>query len=454
MKKLMPVVLLCVMVMMLFISWSTVLNFDKDKLEEYEQHIQSGDKLKEKEVYVDAVSEYEAALRLRPDNYELAMEIVHLYEKLDEMDSYVTACNRAISADSTKLEPYILLADYYMEKSNNSKAYSILQSANEVIKDNEEIKNRIITLKKDYSEITIADSNVGDLYYYDGLNSYYSMVKRDGKCGLLSTSASMYLECEYDDIGLMVDNLMPVQRDGEYFFVNEDMYRKLVPDVTVEYFGSFGDGYAPTKYNGYYGYVNEKLLQCNIGEENKIQDSGTKITYNFNLDYAGSFANGVAAVRKENKWALVSSSLEYITDYEFDDILMDEYGYCSRYGRIFAKKADGYYLYDCEGTKISGPYEDAKLFVSKEPAAVKQNGKWGFISQNGEMVIKPNYEDAKSFSLGYAPYCESGKWGCIGENGELIIEPTFDELYSFAGNGYALSKSENTYKYIVIHIYD
>lgn len=456
MKNLMPLVLMCVMVIMLLVSWSTILKHDDDVLAEYQQHVEMGEKLENKEIYIDAVEEYEAALALRPDNYDLAMKIIDLYEELGIDKSYENACKNAITADSSKAEPYLLLADYYIKTSNNSQAYSILKEGVEKIPENEDFIEKIIELKRTYTQTTIAQSEVGDIYYYDGLDNYYVRVKIDDKYGLINTSASLFLECEYDDIGIMADNLMPVKKNGEYYFVNEDLYRKLVPDVTVEYFGSFGDGYAPAKYNGFYGYVDENLNQCNIGDSESADnttDDGI-ITYSFDLDYAGCFLNGVAAVKKGDSWALVDSSLSYITDYEFEDILIDEYGFCSKNNRIFAKKSDGYYLYDCEGNELAGPFEDAKLFVSDQPAAVKQNGKWGFVAQNGELVIEPKYEDANSFSVGYAPYLEGGKWGCIDVDCNVLIDPTFDELWSFSAEGYSISKTEDIYKFVIVPVYE
>lgn len=451
MKNLMPVILLCAMVIMLMVSWSTVLNHDKNRLAEFDGHIEMADELVEKGIYVDAVEEYEAALRLQPENFDLAMKIVDLYEELEDYNSYVTACKNAISADKSRVEAYLLLADYYVENSSNSQAYSVLIEALSYNPESEEISKRIVELKKDYSETTINESEVGSVYYYEGINSYYARIKRDGKYGLLSSSASVYLDCEYDDIGLMSNNLMPVKKNGEYYYVNEDFKRKLVPDVMVEYFGTFGDGYAPAKYKGYYGFVDEKLNQCSIGESDSSENTKE---YNFDLDYAGCFSNGVAAVKKGNKWALVDSLMNYVTEFKFDDILVDEYGFCSKYNRIFAKESDGYYLYDCEGNKLSGPYDDAKPFVSDQPAAVKQNGKWGFVSIDGNWVIEAKYKDAESFGVGYAPFLENGKWGCIDTNGSVLIEPAFDELGAFSENGYAIAKTDNIYRYVIVRVYE
>ena len=50
---------------------------------------------------------------------------------------------------------------------------------------------------------------------------------------------------------------------------------------------------------------------------------------------------------------------------------------------------------------ITPQYEDAKLF-SESLAAVKQDGKWGYIDTNNNVVISFEYDTANSFSEGYA----------------------------------------------------
>ena len=58
------------------------------------------------------------------------------------------------------------------------------------------------------------------------------------------------------------------------------------------------------------------------------------------------------------------------------------------------------------------PFENARAFVSDQPAAVQKDGKWGFVSISGELVQECRYQDADSFSeIGYAPVEENDLWG-------------------------------------------
>lgn len=61
---------------------------------------------------------------------------------------------------------------------------------------------------------------------------------------------------------------------------------------------------------------------------------------------------------------------------------------------------------------IPAKYYLAENF-SEGLAAVKINGKWGFIDKTGKMVIPATFSGAKDFSEGLAAVEINGKWGYI-----------------------------------------
>ncbi len=241
----------------------------------------------------------------------------------------------------------------------------------------------------------------------------------------------------YDDIGLLSESVIPVKKNDEYYYIDENGYRKLVPDTPAEYLGTFNYGFAPAKFDGIYGYVDKKM------DQNHME-----------YTYAGVFSNGIAPVQQSGKWAVIDSDFKNLTGFVFDEIVMNEYDVCSDYGVFFAKIGNTYALYDKTGKELAGGFEDVHMFASEEPAAVKQGGKWGYISLTGEMVISPKYEEARSFCLGYGPFMENGKWGCIDKAENVLIEPTFDEMDVFKKNGTAKVVLEGEKKYISVTIYD
>ena len=131
-----------------------------------------------------------------------------------------------------------------------------------------------------------------------------------------------------------------------------------------------------------------------------------------------------------------------VTDFEFDDIIINDFGICSEGGYFFASKGGKYALYNSKGKQVgSESFENAKMFVCDEPAAVKQNGKWGFVDTDGKIVIKPQYEDANSFCLDFAPIQQGEFWGYIDGSGKIITDienDKFSAAYSLDTNGYSV----------------
>ena len=62
-------------------------------------------------------------------------------------------------------------------------------------------------------------------------------------------------------------------------------------------------------------------------------------------------------------------------------------------------------------------------------AAVKFNGKYGYIDQTGKFVIEPQYDDADTFCEDELARIQlDGKYGCIDKSGKIIIKPQYEWL--------------------------
>ncbi len=65
-------------------------------------------------------------------------------------------------------------------------------------------------------------------------------------------------------------------------------------------------------------------------------------------------------------------------------------------------------------------------------AAVKIDGKWGYIDEAGRIAITPRFDGAGEFTEGLSTVIIGGKYGFIDKGGKVVIEPAFDVAWPFS----------------------
>ncbi len=63
--------------------------------------------------------------------------------------------------------------------------------------------------------------------------------------------------------------------------------------------------------------------------------------------------------------------------------------------------------------------------------AIKKDGKWGFVDNQGRLRIPNRYDMVKHFSEGLAPFLLRGKWGFLNKEDDIIIHPTYENVEPF-----------------------
>jgi hypothetical protein len=79
-----------------------------------------------------------------------------------------------------------------------------------------------------------------------------------------------------------------------------------------------------------------------------------------------------------------------------------------------------------------GKWDEAKPFPNDDPAAVKKDGRWGFINRKGEQVIPHDWDETTGFDgQGRACVALDRKWGVIDPSGKWIVPLYFNHLAGF-----------------------
>ncbi|MBI3510705.1 MAG: WG repeat-containing protein [Bacteroidetes bacterium] len=78
----------------------------------------------------------------------------------------------------------------------------------------------------------------------------------------------------------------------------------------------------------------------------------------------------------------------------------------------------------------------------KYMAYVKVKGKYGYINENGDMLIDAKYENAWSFIRGCAVVKENGKYGLINKEGNYIVKNEYDSMIPFSSSCIIIEKNK------------
>ncbi|MDR0935120.1 MAG: WG repeat-containing protein [Oscillospiraceae bacterium] len=395
------------------IAWLAVINSATDSQKQAALVKAADDYLSDK-VYVRAVPLLETAAGYKTGDVEdIESKLKSAYLGLGEKKKYTDLLDKQMSAPGATPEVFFEAARYYLDSGKIEDALTVLRSG--VIKTSDAGLTELYEAER-YAYKTGRAS-------FDEISAVsggYVQVKLDGKWGIASASGVQLLPCVYDRISTFSDGKAIVSQNGEVFAVDSKGRRlALLKDETVniENFGNLANDRFSLKRGGKY-----------------VRSSSEFSVGSVEFEEIGMYSNGYAAAKTNGKWGLVDIGTEFLLPAEYDDVIRDTLGRAYFRGAVFARKGSDVYLFttDSEGALVQSPitYEDAKPFIDGL-AAVKQNGKWGFIDIDGSIKIDCEYDDALSFS-GHLAAVKSGElWGYITLGGKIVIEPQFTEAGSF-----------------------
>ncbi len=164
---------------------------------------------------------------------------------------------------------------------------------------------------------------------------------------------------------------------------------------------------------------------------------------------ASSFQNGVALVKQNDLWNFLDTSAQ-ITDAGFQDVkLYGNGGYCLD-DRMVAKR-EGYGLFTAAGAPVGElSAADMDVYMGGWIAFQNADGLWGYIDREGQVVVEPTYQKARSFSHGLAAVYDGRYWGFINEAGRWVIPARYVDALYFTAQGACLVDDGSGYRAIVL----
>ena len=147
-----------------------------------------------------------------------------------------------------------------------------------------------------------------------------------------------------------------------------------------------------------------------------------------------------AEINNNKTVSLINSDMEIIKT--MDNAIVEK-----KDNYIIMYSEDEFTYYDFDGNEKSAN----NLFPNNKLFAKRINDKWGFVDVEGNLKVQNEYEMVTDFNeYGYAGIKQDGKWGVINQEGEIITKPIYelDWYYpTFIGKYYRLNiwTSESQY---------
>lgn len=487
MKRIISAILI---ISMIIAGWKYMFINSQEKTDSYERGYMLAQDYEKRGYYKDAINEYKKLSQIKASS-EIKRAIVMDYYAMEDWNNFETEAKGFLTSKDD-VEIYSKLISLYMQAERLSEAKDYIEKAENLFPGNQEILSFYQELKGVYSITYLDYKDISE--NMDGFSVATKALTRTGTeaGGVEKESVTSRSDNEIP-VSLLLNENGSVQLPGMNFnqiydilgedeerrFSSEDKNSAIIrftginaSEKTValdidgqiramstydlSYSGVFHEGKALVMKDGKWGYLSTQDSSDSwIGECLNNEDSSERILSKLKYEDATVFMNGVAAVKKGGKWALIDKNEECITDYIFDDVTMDIAKCCSRGKAIFARKSGekNYSMYSLTGEEIiNSKYDMAKGFLCTDGlAAVCCGGKWGLIDSEGNAVINCEYEETGSSASEYIPFKKHGKWGYMDIDGNVMIEPQFDEVRSVSSNGIGYIREGDNWSKISVY---
>jgi hypothetical protein len=240
-------------------------------------------------------------------------------------------------------------------------------------------------------------------------------VKIGDHWGLVDTNGNFILNPVFQGMEEFTNGLSLVKRDGFISYIDKTGNLKL-----------------PFKYKT--GTIFNEYRAFVIDSINQIYCIDTAMNVVFTIEDAEElhvFFEGLAAVRKKDKFGFIDVSGNTVIPFQFDAVMDFSEGYCS-VAQINNTNEDSIYydwfFIDEKGNKISNKTYSELHEFKNGLASAQKTGFYGWIDNKGNYLFGHDYDECKNFSGNLAAFSKNKLWGIINRQGKKIIEPSYSYI--------------------------
>ena len=287
----------------------------------------------------------------------------------------------------------------------------------------------------------------------------FCIVQKGKKYGVVNLEGSMMLQVKYSQIDVNGDYLYVTDENSEKKVYDkkgnlteinpnlviqstksDDDYKIYIDSSTGKTVYSIykGDTKLTSENYSYIEYLNEGYFIASnesgkLGIIDSKENAKVELKYDSIQKIAGT--NIIQAIDSTTKMTEIYSK-DFIKTYEIANASIENIK--DNIIKVYNTEEIKYFDYDGNLLENKVAFPDINLFPKKE------NGKWGFVGQDGNVVVDYQYDDVTEFNeYGYAGVKKDEKWGVIDKDGNVIVEAVYElnpqDKPSFIGQYYKIS---------------
>ena len=149
------------------------------------------------------------------------------------------------------------------------------------------------------------------------------------------------------------------------------------------------------------------------------------------IDLLDSIDLFLIPIVKDGKYGFISKMAQVVIDPVFDEI---EGAFYNEENYVVVKKGSRWSAIDSTGKELL-PYIYTKIFPSPDSCLVTcsdYKGKSVINLKTGNIIVNSGiYDIIEGFRYGFARVRNNGKWGIINTNGELVLDTQYEKIQSW-----------------------
>ena len=279
---------------------------------------------------------------------------------------------------------------------------------------------------------------LSDFAILPGFQYGLAKIVKNGKVGMINMNCDLIIPLIYDDIGEYRSGILTARKGNFWGYI--DNYNHNKTDFSFNKAKQIEKGFYLVEKNGKKAFLDKKFnkitawydeiefddfigfIRTKDNHKCGISDSNGRVIAECIFDQVLKkikLGNDLFLVQNKGKYAYLNLEGKIITDW-YDKL---DYAVARQIGRYFLLKNDG--------SILSGGYDEIQKLPKDSFYIYNLNGCFGFIQQQSGEVFEAVYDEVKPFAEGFSAVKKYGLWGYINDQGSVII----DFQYS-AANGF------------------